>query len=54
MSFDKFMDDIVKREQIAKQRAKTLAEQEDHEDHPQRKIRKLYQELPQNPIKWGK
>ncbi len=51
--FDKFMDDIVEREEIAKSRAKILSEYEDAEEHPQRKIRRLYQEKPQNRTTWG-
>ena len=52
-SFDKFMDDIIEREEVARNRAKVLSESEDEEVHPQRRIRQLYQELPQNRIRWG-
>jgi hypothetical protein len=46
--FDKFIEDIVQREQknIKESGQKT-------EDSPQRKYNKLYQELWQNRIIWG-
>ena len=47
------MEDIIKREEIAKRRAKTFSESEKQEVHPQRQIRRLYQELPQNRTRWG-
>ena len=50
--FDKFMDDIVKREEVAKKRAKILSERENDEVHPQRQKQRLYQEKPQNSIRW--
>jgi hypothetical protein len=53
MSFDKFMKDIVEREDAAKHRAKTLSESESEEVHPQRQIRQRYQELPQNRTRWS-
>lgn len=49
--FDKFMNDICKREKAAKTRAKTLSEQESNE--PRRRYNKLYRERWQNQIKWG-
>jgi len=59
-NFDKFIDDIVRREQEAKDKQKAYAES--HEDNPALEYNKLYRELPQNrtymvpllPInKWG-
>jgi len=59
-NFDKYMDDILKREQEAKDRHEAYVES--HEDNPQLERNKLYTERPQNrtymvpllPInKWG-
>lgn len=49
--FDKFMDDIVEREEIAKKRAKVMSEQE--ANLPQRKYNELYRERWQNQIRFG-
>jgi len=49
--FNKFMDDICKREEAAKSRAKTLSEQENNT--PQRRYNQLYRERWQNQIRWG-
>ena len=46
--FDKFIKDIVKREDEKREQLKVYAE--NHEDLPQRKYNKLYRELPQNKI----
>jgi len=54
MSFNKFMKDIVEREDAARNRAKTLSESESKEVHPQRQIRQRYQELPQNRTRWSR
>jgi hypothetical protein len=50
--FDKFMADIVKREEANKQKIKEYAENQD--DLPQRKYNKLYRELWQNSVRWRK
>lgn len=48
--FDKFMTDIVEREESQK---KVIAEhQEGQDDHPQRIYNRLYRERWQNRIKW--
>ncbi|MDB4337494.1 hypothetical protein OAA09_00590 [bacterium] len=46
--FDKFMNDIVKREDAAREHIKDYAE--GHAELPQRKYNKLYRELPQNRV----
>ena len=48
--FDKFVKDILKREDKKKQEIKEYAEA--HDDSPQRQYNKLYRELPQNRIKY--
>lgn len=50
--FEKFIEDICRREDAAKSRAKTLSESDKEEDHPQRKINRLYRERWQNRIRW--
>jgi len=50
--FDKFMDDICKREDVSKKRVKTLSEEQ--EESPQRKYNRLYRERPQNKTVWRK
>lgn len=49
-TFDKFMKDIVRREDEAREKQKTYAEE--HADTPQRRYNRLYRELWQNRIKW--
>jgi hypothetical protein len=49
--FEKFMDDIVKRESTHRENAKVYAEE--HADTPQRKYNKLYRERWQNRIVWS-
>ena len=49
--FEKFMDDILKREKSHHNSAKQYAE--DHGDTPQRKYNKLYRERWQNRIVWS-
>jgi len=51
-AFDKFMKDIVLREEEKREKQKKYAEE--HTDTPQRRYNKLYRELPQNRIKWTK
>ena len=46
--FDKFMNDIVKREEAAKEKIKEYAE--GHAELPQRKYNRLYRERPQNRV----
>ena len=46
--FDKFMDDIVKREDAAREHTKEYAE--GHAELPQREYNRLYRERPQNRI----
>jgi len=50
--FDKFMDDIVTREE--NQREHTREYVEGHKELPQRKYNRLYRELPQNRVIWRK
>jgi len=50
--FDKFMNDIVEREEVAHRRAKNRSEQQANQ--PQRRYNDLYRERWQNQIKWGK
>jgi len=47
--FDKFIDDIVRREQEAKAKQKAYAES--HEDNPALEYNKLYRERPQNRVR---
>jgi len=51
--FDKFMEDLIRKEQ---ERKRELAERSDREEeiHPQRKINQLYRERWQNRIRWGR
>lgn len=51
-SFEKFMKDIVKREETSKQM--TTENREKVEETPQRKYNKLYRERWQNTIKYGR
>lgn len=51
-TFDKFIDDIVKREDESRDKLKEYAEGQ--EELPQRKYNKLYRERWQNVIKWRK
>jgi hypothetical protein len=46
--FDKFMDDIVQREDVIREHVREYAE--NHEDHPGLRYNKLYRERPQNRI----
>ena len=48
-NFDKFMKEIVKKEQ----RQFSQGTNRDEEETPQRRYRKLYAERWQNRIKWG-
>lgn len=48
--FDKFVKDILKREDQKKKDLQEYAES--HQDSPQRQYNKLYRELPQNRIKY--
>jgi|MDTB01.2.fsa_nt_gb hypothetical protein len=50
--FEKFMEDIVDREDQAKERSAEYAKK--HADTPQRIYNKLYRERWQNRIKWGR
>jgi hypothetical protein len=50
--FDKFMEDIVRREDEKREKQKKYAEE--HTDTPQRRYNKLYRELPQNRTIWIK
>jgi hypothetical protein len=47
--FDKYMDDIIRREQEAKDKQKAYVES--HEDNPALEYNKLYRERPQNRIR---
>jgi hypothetical protein len=51
-SFDKFINDICKREEDGRQRV--LEHQQGQEDLPQRKYNKLYRELWQNSVRFVK
>jgi len=51
-TFDKFIKDIVKREEVSKQMPKE--EREQIEETPQRKYNKLYRERWQNTIRYGR
>lgn len=46
--FDKFIDDICKREEESKRLLEEYGRGQ--EEHPQRRYNKLYRELPQNRI----
>ncbi len=48
LTFDKFMDDIVQREDAVRESVREYAES--HEDLPQRRYNKLYRERPQNRV----
>ena len=50
-TFDKFMEDLMRREQ---ERKRELVERSDKEGeiHPQRKINQLYRERWQNRVRW--
>ena len=50
--FDKFMSDIVKREDEKREEVREYVET--HKDSPTRKLKKLYQERWQNRIRWGR
>ena len=50
--FEKFMRDIVDREEQAKERNEDYARK--HADTPQRIYNRLYRERWQNRIKWGR
>jgi len=47
--FDKFMQDIIKREEAERQRLKEYAEE--HADSPQRQYDRLYREKWQNRVR---
>lgn len=49
-SFDKFVDDICKREQESARKLEEYGRGQD--DHPQRRYNRLYRELPQNRISY--
>lgn len=49
--FDKFIKDIVRREDEAREKQKKYAEE--HADTPQRRYNELYRERWQNRIKWS-
>jgi hypothetical protein len=50
--FDKFMQDIVEREQHQAERV--IDWQRDQDTHPSRIYNKLYRELPQNRTHWSR
>ena len=50
--FDKFMSDIVKREDEKREEVREYVET--HKDSPTRKLKELYQERWQNRIRWGR
>jgi hypothetical protein len=50
--FDKFMQDIVVREQT--QAESVVDWQRDQEQHPSRIYNRLYRELPQNRTRWSR
>jgi|TARA_B100000242_G_C43027004_1_gene478229 hypothetical protein len=52
LDFEKFIEDIEKREQYRLEEIKRLQTQE--EENFARKLAKLYRELPQNSIVYGK
>ena len=51
-TFDKFMDDIVSREDSQIEKIKEYVE--GHKELPQRKYNRLYRERPQNRVVWRK
>ncbi len=51
-SFDKFIEDIVQREEEQRQKLKEYAEE--HADSPQRRYNELYRERWQNRIKYNR
>jgi hypothetical protein len=51
-AFDKFMDDIVSREDSHKEKMREYVE--GHRDSPQREYNRLYREKPQNRVIWRK
>jgi hypothetical protein len=50
--FDKFMQDIVIREQAQAERV--IDWQRDQDQHPSRVYNRLYRELPQNRTRWSR
>ena len=50
--FDKFMDDIVTREENKREEIREYVE--GHKELPQRKYNRLYRERPQNRVIWRK
>ena len=50
--FDKFMDDLEKREQAQAEKKQALQKAED--EWAARKLREKYQEKPENRITWSK
>tara|TARA_A100001011_G_C14193397_1_gene792366 strand:+ start:914 stop:1126 length:213 start_codon:yes stop_codon:yes gene_type:complete len=48
--FDKFIDDIVKREDQSREDIKRYVDE--HADSPQREYNRLYRERPQNRVVW--
>ncbi len=50
--FDKFMQDIVVREQTQAERV--VDWQRDQDQHPSRIYNRLYRELPQNRTRWNR
>tara|TARA_Y100000034_G_scaffold123869_1_gene171257 strand:+ start:411 stop:590 length:180 start_codon:yes stop_codon:yes gene_type:complete len=51
IGFDKFIKDIVEREEESRNKTKKYVDE--HSDHPVREYYKRYRELPQNRIKVG-
>jgi hypothetical protein len=49
-SFDKFVEDIVRREDEQREKQKKYAEE--HADTPQRRYNELYRERWQNRVRW--
>ena len=49
--FDKFINDITKREEEKRQKQAEYARE--HSDTPQRKYNDLYRELPQNRVRYN-
>lgn len=50
--FDKFMEDIVTREESQKEKMREYVE--GHKELPQREYNRLYRERPQNRVIWRK
>lgn len=50
LEFDKFMDEIIVKEETSKRRKEETAE----EITPQREYARRYRELPQNRVKFGR